>query len=202
MKNEIKYVAALFLWMFSVVAQGSLVGDFVSGELTENGGGAWTSILTPFSSGSVQVVDPGIEFTGIMRKNTSEITDTSITVNIYDNYFTVKTEAASDWGLAIGHGLSSGLFDVALSSLDLIGGIGSITFNETLSYTPYGTTLSMLDDIIGITSTSTSATVGFDFVRDGAIYAFQLQAVPVPAAVWLFGSGLLGLIGIAKRKKA
>lgn len=27
------------------------------------------------------------------------------------------------------------------------------------------------------------------------------SAVPVPAAVWLFGSGLLGLIGIARRKK-
>jgi hypothetical protein len=27
-------------------------------------------------------------------------------------------------------------------------------------------------------------------------------AVPVPAAVWLFGSGLLGLFGIARRKKA
>ena len=26
--------------------------------------------------------------------------------------------------------------------------------------------------------------------------------VPVPAAVWLFGSGLLGLVGIARRKKA
>jgi len=26
--------------------------------------------------------------------------------------------------------------------------------------------------------------------------------VPVPAAVWLFGSGLLGLIGLARRKKA
>ncbi len=26
--------------------------------------------------------------------------------------------------------------------------------------------------------------------------------VPVPAAVWLFGSGLLGLIGIARRKKS
>jgi hypothetical protein len=26
-------------------------------------------------------------------------------------------------------------------------------------------------------------------------------AVPVPAAVWLFGSGLLGLIGVASRKK-
>jgi len=27
-------------------------------------------------------------------------------------------------------------------------------------------------------------------------------AVPVPAAVWLFGSGLLGLVGVARRKKA
>lgn len=34
-------------------------------------------------------------------------------------------------------------------------------------------------------------------VRDG-----DISAVPVPAAVWLFGSGLLGLIGIATRKKA
>jgi len=29
-----------------------------------------------------------------------------------------------------------------------------------------------------------------------------VQAVPVPAAVWLFGSGLIGFIGIARRKKA
>ena len=27
-------------------------------------------------------------------------------------------------------------------------------------------------------------------------------AVPVPAAVWLFGSGLIGLVGLARRKKA
>lgn len=33
---------------------------------------------------------------------------------------------------------------------------------------------------------------------------FNLTAapVPVPAAVWLFGSGLLGLVGVARRKKA
>jgi hypothetical protein len=31
---------------------------------------------------------------------------------------------------------------------------------------------------------------------------FQPTVVPVPAAVWLFASGLLGLIGIARRKKA
>ena len=31
---------------------------------------------------------------------------------------------------------------------------------------------------------------------------FSVQAVPVPAAVWLFGSGLLGLIGVARSRKS
>ena len=31
---------------------------------------------------------------------------------------------------------------------------------------------------------------------------FGPAAVPVPAAVWLFGSGLLGLVGIARRKRS
>jgi len=35
-----------------------------------------------------------------------------------------------------------------------------------------------------------------------AVHNGNVSAVPVPAAVWLFGSGLLGLIGVARRKKA
>ena len=31
---------------------------------------------------------------------------------------------------------------------------------------------------------------------------FDFTVVPVPAAVWLFGSGLLGLVGVARRKKS
>ena len=43
--------------------------------------------------------------------------------------------------------------------------------------------------------------------RASAIYSiafdnYSVTLVPVPAAVWLFGSGLIGLIGIARRKKA
>ena len=30
----------------------------------------------------------------------------------------------------------------------------------------------------------------------------QVGVVPIPATVWLFGSGLLGLVGMARRKKA
>jgi hypothetical protein len=33
-------------------------------------------------------------------------------------------------------------------------------------------------------------------------YTVNLAAVPLPAAVWLFGSGLLGLVGWSKRKQA
>ena len=33
-------------------------------------------------------------------------------------------------------------------------------------------------------------------------YSTWAPAVPIPAAVWLFGSGLLGFIGIARRKKS
>lgn len=33
-------------------------------------------------------------------------------------------------------------------------------------------------------------------------FAFRVSAVPIPAAVWLFGSGLLGLIGFSRRKMA
>jgi len=34
------------------------------------------------------------------------------------------------------------------------------------------------------------------------VYVNNISAVPVPAAVWLFGSGLIGLVGFARRKKA
>lgn len=43
--------------------------------------------------------------------------------------------------------------------------------------------------------------------EDSSLYAWAVRpgdvaVVPLPAAAWLFGSGLLGLIGIARRKKA
>ena len=45
---------------------------------------------------------------------------------------------------------------------------------------------------------STFAGVAYRFDLTGTI---GTSAVPVPAAVWLFGSGLLGLVGVARRKK-
>jgi len=39
--------------------------------------------------------------------------------------------------------------------------------------------------------------VGFDNITFGSV---DPTVIPVPAAVWLFGSGLVGLIGVARRK--
>ena len=48
-----------------------------------------------------------------------------------------------------------------------------------------------------VSTTGASLNLGSYLVREASI-----SAVPVPAAVWLFGSGLLGLIGVARRKKS
>jgi PKD repeat protein len=38
--------------------------------------------------------------------------------------------------------------------------------------------------------------------RDYTTIQINVSAVPIPAALWLFGSGILGFIGIARRKKS
>ena len=46
----------------------------------------------------------------------------------------------------------------------------------------------------GVEDTWVYSTIGSALIRP--------SVVPVPAAVWLFGSGLIGLVGFARRKKA
>ena len=41
-----------------------------------------------------------------------------------------------------------------------------------------------------------------DFGDNSGSFSVEVNAVPVPAAIWLFGSGFIGLIGFARRKKS
>ncbi len=60
-----------------------------------------------------------------------------------------------------------------------------------LDVTAGGTTLFALGDRLHFTAeTTVASSVNAD-----------IQVIPLPAAVWLFGSGLLGLAGMAKRKR-
>lgn len=76
------------------------------------------------------------------------------------------------------------------------------------AFTMTGTALSD-DGMGGWTGTLVSAAningatwQGFNNVQTSELWNISIiSAVPIPTAFWLFGSGLLGLIGIARRKK-
>lgn len=53
-----------------------------------------------------------------------------------------------------------------------------------------------------ITFTDTFIGTAFDQDELSMGFNYSITAIPVPAAAWLFGSGLLGLLGTARRKKA
>jgi hypothetical protein len=68
--------------------------------------------------------------------------------------------------------------------------------------------------LLASTDNDGDGTLGIPVAQEGPFYDpnyggfnfnFNLQGsmtvVPIPAAVWLFGSGLLGLLGLARRKK-
>jgi len=87
-------------------------------------------------------------------------------------------------------------------------GEGSFTFNNV---TFYGMSMWDLDpddvqNIMNFNNVQFCGQVITDQVSfsnvSGSACTFDTSAVPVPAAVWLFGSGLIGLVGIARRKKA
>lgn len=82
--------------------------------------------------------------------------------------------------------LLSGTFD-NLELFDFGGGEG--TFDGELVYTG-GSLKGSLD--FGFIEATFS---GSDFAAK-----IKVETVPVPAAVWLFGSGLIGLVGVARRR--
>ena len=83
-----------------------------------------------------------------------------------------------------------------VNSPTLSGPTHSFTPFEGITYLAIGS--APRTDLIGNLGPIEARTGNAQFYIDG----INVSAVPVPAAVWLFGSGLIGLFGIARRNKS
>ena len=96
--------------------------------------------------------------------------------------------------------LSSGTYFVAVSSYDN----DPVAWRDNLFSS--SSMLSTSGDLINGAFGGSDYTGGIDTTTGSyqliISESFDGAVVPVPAAIWLFGSGLIGLIGIARRKKA
>jgi hypothetical protein len=81
-----------------------------------------------------------------------------------------------------------------------------VSLVQNLDSTNVGVTLKLNEPLTLTTGSLLDLTTSKWEDFDGGNYPFisgsvEPNVVPVPAAVWLFGSGLIGLLGVAKRKK-
>jgi hypothetical protein len=106
-----------------------------------------------------------------------------------------------------------GVVDVVLFSELSTGGVSQTDFlltgpADSADWTNVTQTINIGPDVSGGVTLQLTAICGAavgcisDYSWDNISITADIAAVPVPAAVWLFGSGLLGLVGVARKKKA
>ncbi len=119
---------------------------------------------------------------------------------IPDEIFTLTSTGTYSGNVGLAEGVFSGTFSVgsllsgSFGNLEVDNlGAGFYSFSADVSYTGGDLAGSLLtgriegdfSDLLG-----TTAKVG------------QITVVPVPATIWLFGSGLIGLVAVSRRKQS
>jgi len=110
-------------------------------------------------------------------------------------------------GVMGNHRTTSAVTDLGGNTLDFTGWVMSIGGNDYAFGAQQGSATYSFDGTNFTLDYHWDATYNGNIglgPLDVTLYDLHLAGtvVPVPAAVWLFGSGLLGLVGMARRKKA
>ena len=137
------------------------------------------SIVT--DSGFIEIPDVDFSLTASYNSFDGGITYTFINGSLTAGTLLSATFDTMDI-LTLGGGMGNFLADVTYTGGSLAGGLTS-------------------GRIEGLFTNASSGDFSAAFTADSVI-AKVGPVVPVPAAVWLFGSGLIGLIGVARRKKS
>jgi hypothetical protein len=130
-----------------------------------------------------------------------------IILRFTDNSLTGSDSNALDlWIFEIGPDVEDTFIDISKNGIDWfsVGEVGGSTSGIDIDAFGWGTSdffsYVRLTDDPNEGQQGSGGTIGADIDAVGAISS--APPIPIPAAVWLFGSGLLGLIGIARRMKS
>jgi hypothetical protein len=217
-KKSTKLVAAMGLTLSAGVVQAANTfdiagnGGFETGDLTdwtifELGGGTPTASVTTSNPASGTYAGQGSCTGGpcdVLFKNANRgigIAQAGGSITINFDYRGTQ----ADGGVIFAE-LFSELDGGGVSKSELL--FGGPLFGAGESWTTATWTTTLGPDVAGgvtlqlKSSCGAAATCVSDAYFDNVEMLVEPPAVPVPAAVWLFGSGLLGLVGVARRKKA
>lgn len=170
------------------------------------------------ATGTINVVDPAVSMNildTILQSSTASGTATNGIAETYtftDLAIDVANTSGQDLTFSFGFDLialasASGDFALAEATVELLDLTGAV---DILAIASAGVGVAIPAGATGDASQSglIEFTLGAGGVNTMSISGIvdsngtAESVVPVPAAVWLFGSGLLGLVGVARRKKA
>ena len=138
-----------------------------------------------FRMGVDQAVAPSLGFI-------QEQINTTIALSRFDTVFEIDS---------IPYGTLTHDLNATVFFEDLISGLPEIGAKYNHTGAPFGTTIPLFDEN-GIEVLRLTDLIVTDFVTIGRPhFIVDSVVIPVPPAIWLFGSGLLGLISLSRRNR-
>ncbi len=173
-------------FVFAPVAEAALVS--VDGDIVDETGISYTYFsIDATSAVRLETFTDGFDPMLYLYNNDGDLSS--------DDYITYN----DDSGVDSAYGYSNSLINTTLAAGDYIAIVGDYSFDD-------------VDILLGYNSDSSNAAINYgsftleietDVANISAVSTETgVSPVPVPAAAWLFGSGLLGLMGVAKRRRA
>ena len=211
-----KLAAAMGLTLFAGLAQAAIVELTTNGNFETGDTSGWTTFLSTNQSFTTSSTSPYAgSFNGILSNTqigtAAVIKQAAIGKGLVTPFQEVTISFYARGSGEVGGVQFAELFSEVdpegVSKSEILGGAPLFPPSAT-DWTFYTFTRELGPDVSnGLTlqfNAATGAAGGStSFLEiDNVSVTADVSAVPVPAAVWLFGSGLLGLVGMARRKKA